>query len=466
MAMTKPTSEQISHMPAGTGAVATTVQSKLRESASVKDFGAIGDGVTDDTAAIQAALDSGALQIYFPQGTYLFKNLTIPNVRITLFGDGHWRTALQCSNPTSTTYGIASAAYVNNATSGNEPVTIRELTVNGNNLVDYPLVIYGYYSELRNSRVVNAKAGGYALRITSDGIGGAACSTTLVENKIIECTITGGAGDAFVVADTGAKCTDMHIRGNVFSDGAVVITSMAGDCVTDNHFYGGTVALNKLSIGTVVSNNYFETAVTLDDFKDEIVGLVGNRFVSRVTVSFGTGGKTCVFDGCAWQGTADLYHNYFATDKRAVVNGGGFETGTPVVFHNGSSTGWVSFNNVWNQSTSTFWTGSRQAAVSSIRQEIPFAPIVGANNGDASATLTWTASATTNRWSSTLTTDKTVTLSTTNAINGARFRIVRTGGGAFNLNVGTGPLKALATNTWCEVEYDGSAWFLSAYGTL
>jgi hypothetical protein len=43
------------YTPAGTGAVATTVQTKLRESVSVKDFGAVGDGVTDDSAAFSAA---------------------------------------------------------------------------------------------------------------------------------------------------------------------------------------------------------------------------------------------------------------------------------------------------------------------------------------------------------------------------------------------------------------------------
>lgn len=42
----------------GTGAVATTVQAKLRETVSVKDFGAVGDGVANDTAAIQAACTS------------------------------------------------------------------------------------------------------------------------------------------------------------------------------------------------------------------------------------------------------------------------------------------------------------------------------------------------------------------------------------------------------------------------
>jgi len=65
-------SNNVTYTPAGAGAVATTVQTKLRESVSVQDFGAIGDGVTNDTAAIQAALTANAGgDIYFPEGTYL-----------------------------------------------------------------------------------------------------------------------------------------------------------------------------------------------------------------------------------------------------------------------------------------------------------------------------------------------------------------------------------------------------------
>lgn len=64
----------VSYTPSGTGAVTTTVQTKLRETVSVKDFGAMGDGVTDDTAAIQAAVDycSSVKQgLFFPPGTYI-----------------------------------------------------------------------------------------------------------------------------------------------------------------------------------------------------------------------------------------------------------------------------------------------------------------------------------------------------------------------------------------------------------
>ena len=59
-----------------TGAVTRTVKAKLQESVSVKDFGAVGDGVTDDTAAIQAALGASD-SIYFPAGTYECSNVEI-----------------------------------------------------------------------------------------------------------------------------------------------------------------------------------------------------------------------------------------------------------------------------------------------------------------------------------------------------------------------------------------------------
>jgi len=81
----------VSYQPLGTGAVATTVQAKLQQTVSVKDFGAVGDGVTDDTAAIQAALNATATggTVLVTTGTFkLTGTLTAPN-NVTLAGLGY-----------------------------------------------------------------------------------------------------------------------------------------------------------------------------------------------------------------------------------------------------------------------------------------------------------------------------------------------------------------------------------------
>lgn len=78
----------------GVGAVLRPFQDKMRDIVSVKDFGAKGDGVTADSAKIQAAIDSvlakGGGAIYFPAGTYIIDaTLQVPlGARYMFFGDG------------------------------------------------------------------------------------------------------------------------------------------------------------------------------------------------------------------------------------------------------------------------------------------------------------------------------------------------------------------------------------------
>lgn len=76
-------SSMIGFIQAGTGAVATTAQAKMRETISVKDFGAVGDDTHDDTTNIQAAINyanSIGGDVYFPAGIYKITNgLTINN---------------------------------------------------------------------------------------------------------------------------------------------------------------------------------------------------------------------------------------------------------------------------------------------------------------------------------------------------------------------------------------------------
>jgi hypothetical protein len=82
-----------------TNAVPRTVVSRLGDHPSVKEFGAKGDGVTNDTAAIQAAIDSlkvapgsfphnGTRKLFFPSGYYLISTSILTYGGITLYGEG------------------------------------------------------------------------------------------------------------------------------------------------------------------------------------------------------------------------------------------------------------------------------------------------------------------------------------------------------------------------------------------
>jgi len=72
---------------------ARTLANRFADVVNVKDFGAVGDGVADDTVAIQAAINSigskGGL-VYFPAGTYLVSStITISKDKTYLQGQGN-----------------------------------------------------------------------------------------------------------------------------------------------------------------------------------------------------------------------------------------------------------------------------------------------------------------------------------------------------------------------------------------
>jgi hypothetical protein len=86
------------------------------------------------------------------------------------------------------------------------------------------------------------------------------------------------------------------------------------------------------------------------------------------------------------------------------------------------------------------------------------------DRGDNSITINAGADREIQQFATALTANRTVTLGTGSA--GDRFRIVRTGLGAFTLAVGALKTIPNATAAFVDVGHDGTGWFLTGYGLL
>lgn len=93
---------------------------------------------------------------------------------------------------------------------------------------------------------------------------------------------------------------------------------------------------------------------------------------------------------------------------------------------------------------------------------------VSGDNGDADLSVSLAGAASIQRFATALTSPRAVTITTTGAKAGATIRFCRetTATGASALNIGTGPLKALAAGQWCDVSWDGTTLRLAAAGSL
>ena len=352
----------INYTQGGTGSVNRTVLTKLQETVSVKDFGAVGDGVTDDTAAIQAAIDECEVlkkPIFFPVGTYIITSgLTVQQKEVHVIGEGSESTILD--------FNVSSGVALDCGYSGGGTFwgwTIRDIQLKGNasgaetNLlkVNYPLngkmervkvdfannvgvrlgrpqnfVIHA--SEIRNS---DARG----LIVENDFISGQGPQLFVLDNSTIKdngttdgayqvaflngaehvisnCIIEGSTSAANIFLGTDlCKITNCSFEGGTGLGSHIQIGSTVGPLTASNCFIGhnnfnasdaGTQSIDAQSyVGIVISNNQFQSGGRITLGADE-----GNKY-SIIDGNYGLD----VFNDLTDSGTTDgkiIYRNSLA----------------------------------------------------------------------------------------------------------------------------------------------------------
>lgn len=236
-------SSLVGYLPAGTGAVATTVQTKLRESVSVLDFGADPTGVADSTTTIQAAIDAAlaAGKQIIAQGTFRISS------KIVIKGDTDF------SQATFNVYSTPAVAVEVSSGNATDPTTavLRSVIWLPKRIVNMTKPATGWAGQGVGVRTVNLSAcqvfiGGISdfatgLQITSFGSNGNVYNNyylSWLQNNQVNLALTPG--------NTTSWCNE-----NVFIGGQLSHNSGEGADVA------GTRHLLISKATNVVNNNLF-----------------------------------------------------------------------------------------------------------------------------------------------------------------------------------------------------------------
>lgn len=256
--MTKPTSEQVTFLAAGSGASQRTVLNKLRDVVSVKDFGAVGDGVADDTAAFTAAIAAaGTRNVYVPGGSY--------KITGTVTGDFYSDSAVTIVTGTVNT--------INRI--GSTLVTTGTLTVTGTASTG-ALTVTGTLDTTNTIRAVGGAVTGikYPTGSTAWGI---AC---------VGAVDVGLAATIFVPAG-------QSVRFNSGSAKLVNINTSGGDaCLVFADYKSATVSLVSNPSGTFTNATGTPNSISVTKVTNSHELRVMNEFASTITLSICVFGST------------------------------------------------------------------------------------------------------------------------------------------------------------------------------
>jgi hypothetical protein len=231
----------------------------------VRDYGAVGDGVTDDSEAIQAAIDSGSA-IHFPAGHYYIGQTTIRLRRFqTLFGDGHASTGIRYDG---TGDAIRYDVGHRNSTGGGL-VTVRDLYVEGLNPANA-------------GTAISVIAGGHAYYLLDRlhlkghfkyGVVFDQAEIFRLKNSIVangsqipdSANVWLTSGDEYTPGAVIGFTSVMQLENNEFRGARIGVMDDGGNNhgYENNHFIGHAIALRLAGASSVlVVGNTFETPST------------------------------------------------------------------------------------------------------------------------------------------------------------------------------------------------------------
>jgi hypothetical protein len=270
----------VEYDPAGTGAVATTVQAKLREVVSVKDFGAVGNGVADDTAAIQAAINAtvNGGMLLLPVGTYLVSDTLTFTANIVFQGQGEGSVILVASTMPITDPVLLMEPTVLDPTQAEfSKFAEFDISVQSGTPAGYAIHISAKYiniAAMTIDRVRIARTGN--ISIFADGANTASIFT------IQNCGIANGisipiAGDTVRILNNGIGSTDGFGIDINFIQGALLLLFIGNICTARYGIHIGAPALFS-----VISNNEFETFPSFVGSNNAFLDLDGSATLGQV----------------------------------------------------------------------------------------------------------------------------------------------------------------------------------------